>query len=166
MKVLAIDGSTKSTGWSVFENNKLLDYGLITASNKNVLDRIPVIVNGLMAVLLKYQPDEVVMEEVIPEDVNHNQTTYKSLMYLQAMIAIAFHQRGKALNFYTASEWRKKCGIHTGRGIKRDEVKAADIKFVADTYNLQVNDDIADAICIGYAYSHKTAVTQHGFIFE
>ena len=31
-------------------------------------------------------------------------------------------------------------------------VKQADIKFVKDKYNLDVNDDIADAIGIGYAY--------------
>ena len=46
--------------------------------------------------------------------------------------------------------WRKTCGIKTGRGVKRDLLKIADIKFVKDNYNIDVNDDVADAICIGY----------------
>lgn len=166
MKVLAIDGSTKSTGWAFFNNRKLVDSGVICAKNTNVLDRIPIIVNGLLQILSKYDPDEIIMEEVIPEDVNHNQVTFKSLIYLQAMTVLAFHSRGKVINFYTASEWRAKCGIQTGRGIKRDTVKAADIKFVLDNYSIETNDDIADAICIGHAYTHQTAITEHGFIFE
>ena len=48
--------------------------------------------------------------------------------------------------------WRKDCGIRTGRGIKREALKKADIQFVKDNYNIDVNDDIADAICIGHAY--------------
>ena len=166
MKVLAIDGSTKSTGWALFNNRKLVTYGIICANNNNVLDRIPIIVNGLLQILKEHNPDEIIMEEVIPEDVNHNQTTFKSLIYLQAMVALTFHKMGKKLNFYAASEWRKKCEIQTGRGIKRDMVKAADIQFVKDNYNIETNDDIADAICIGHAYTHQSIVTAQGFIFE
>ena len=69
------------------------------------------------------------------------------------------------MEFFTASEWRKRCGIRTGRGITRDKVKAADIKFVKDTYNIDANDDICDAICIGYAYTNgksTTIVTEDG----
>ena len=50
------------------------------------------------------------------------------------------------------SEWRAACGIHTGPRIKREELKAADIKFASETYGSISNDDEADAICIGHAY--------------
>ena len=86
-------------------------------------------------------------------------------MYLQGAVAVCFNKYGKKLEFFTASEWRKKCGIRTGRGIKRDTLKAADIKFVKDNYNLNVNDDIADAICIGYAYTN-IAKNEDGFEFK
>ena len=60
-----------------------------------------------------------------------------------------------AIEYVYPNEWRSKCGIKTGAGVKRQSLKPADIKFVKDTYNLDVNDDIADAIGIGQAYVHK-----------
>ena len=43
-------------------------------------------------------------------------------------------------------------GIHTGKGIKRDELKKKSQFLVKNIYNIDVNDDISDAICIGIAY--------------
>ena len=46
IKVLAIDGSTNSTGIAVFDNTKLIHYECITASGKT-LDRILKISNKI-----------------------------------------------------------------------------------------------------------------------
>lgn len=164
MKVLALDLSTKSTGWAVFENKKLIDSGCITASSTNVLNRISKITDELRIIYDRYLPDDIIVEEVLPEDVRHNQQVFKALMYMQAAVALEFNKSGKKLNFYVSSEWRKKCGIRTGRGITRDMVKAADIKFVKDNYNIDANDDVCDAICIGHAYTHSITVVD-GFEF-
>lgn len=166
MIVLALDLSTKSAGWAVFNDKKLVDSGCITASSTNVLDRISKITRELREVFDKFNPDEIIVEEVLPEDVRHNQQVFKALMYMQAAVALDFNKNGKKLNFYVSSEWRKKCGIRTGRGITREMVKAADIKFVKDNYNIDANDDICDAICIGHAYTHEKTVTEDGFEFK
>lgn len=166
MKVLALDLSTKSAGWAIFENNKLLDYGCITAASTNVLNRITVIKNELRIIYDRFIPDEIIVEEVLPEDVKHNQQVFKALMYMQAAVALEFNKNGKKLNFYVSSEWRKKCGIRTGRGITRDMVKAADINFVKKNYNIDANDDICDAICIGHAYVNQSKITDDGFEFK
>ena len=166
MKVLALDLSTKSAGWAVFENKKLIGSGCITASSTNVLNRIEKITNELEIIFNRYIPDNIIVEEVLPEDVKHNQQVFKALMYMQASVALAFNKRGKKLEFYVSSEWRKKCGIRTGRGITRDMVKAADIKFVKENYNINANDDICDAICIGHAYTHEKTITEDGFEFK
>ena len=165
MKVLALDLSTKSTGWAVFDGVDLIDKGCVTATSPNVLNRISKIIEALKEIYNKYLPQKVIVEEVLPDDVKHNQSVYKALMYLQAAVALEFNKYGKTLEFYTASEWRSKCGIRTGRGIKRDTLKAADIKFVKDNYNLNVNDDVADAVCIGHAYTHIPA-DDGGFEFK
>lgn len=164
MKVLALDLSTKSTGWAVFEDKKLVDSGCVTASGTNVLNRISKITDELRIIYDRYLPDDIIVEEVLPEDVRHNQQVFKALMYMQAAVALEFNKSGKKLNFYVSSEWRKKCGIRTGRGITRDMVKAADIKFVKDNYNIDANDDVCDAICIGHAYTHSITVVD-GFEF-
>ena len=43
---------------------------------------------------------------------------------------------GLKVDLFTASHWRSICGIHTGRGIKRDELKSASIKLVKMIYNI------------------------------
>jgi Holliday junction resolvasome RuvABC endonuclease subunit len=132
-------------------------------------EQIKKIIKELRVIFDKYKPDNIIVEEVLPEDVKHNQTVFKALMYLQAAVALEFNKDNKKLEFFVSSEWRKICGIRTGRGITRDTVKAADIKFVKDNYGLNVNDDIADAICIGYAYTHPiktTRITEDGFEFK
>jgi Holliday junction resolvasome RuvABC endonuclease subunit len=152
---LSLDLSTKSSGWAIFENTELQDYGCITAASTNLFNRIEKMITELNKIVDKYNPDKVIVEDVLPEDVRHNQNTFKALIYLQAIIAYEFNKKGKNLEFYTSSEWRKKCGIQTGRGIKRDTLKQADINFVKEHYNKNVNDDVADAICIGFAYTNK-----------
>ena len=56
------------------------------------------------------------------------------------------------MNLYTASHWRSQVGIKIGRGIKRDQLKTASKKIVKAIYNIDVNDDISDSICLGIAY--------------
>ena len=51
-----------------------------------------------------------------------------------------------------ANKWRKNLGIKTGRGIKRENLKPLDIKYVKDTYGIDANDDVCDAICLYTAY--------------
>ena len=43
--------------------------------------------------------------------------------------------------------------LKRGRGITRETLKQKDMEFVKEKFNKDVNDDEADAICIGYAYS-------------
>ena len=149
MITMALDLSTKSAGWAIFIDNTLKNSGCITANDINVLNRIDKITKELRELFNEYKPTNIIVEEVLPEDVKHNQQVFKALMYMQASVALEFNKDGKKLEFYTASEWRKKCGIRTGRGITRETLKAADINFVKNIYNLDVNDDIAEAILLG-----------------
>lgn len=155
MKILALDGSTKSTGWAIFDNANLLDYGCITASSADVINRIYKMTNELKQILTKY-PDikQIIVEEVRPDNgYQQNLKTFKALMYLQASIVFMIHDNFPQveINYTYPSSWRKSCGITTGRGIRREVLKQADIAFVKNIFNIEVNDDIADSICIGYA---------------
>ena len=75
-------------------------------------------------------------------------------MWLQGIIVIAAYECKKTIQiqFIGASEWRAAIKIKQGRGIKRDELKPRDIQYVQNKYNIKVNDDQADAICIFDAY--------------
>ena len=172
MITLALDLSTKSSGWSIFEGQELKDYGCITAGSANLYKRIDKMIEELEKVLLKYKIDNVVIEDVLPDDVKHNQNIYKALTYLQGFV-LHLLDRYKITNivFYTSSEWRKKCGIRTGQGIKRESLKPKDIEFVSNQFGINVNDDVADAICIGFASVggiikvSQRVITDDGFEF-
>lgn len=157
--ILALDLSTKSSGYAIFDNYSLVTYGCLTASSNDVIKRIQKIIIDLdNLVLNKYKDtiDKVVIEEVRPE-VGSNVTnlhTHKVLMWLQAALEFLLHEHYPKVKveYMYPSEWRKQCGIKTGRGVKREQLKLEDIKFVKQTFNLNVNDDEADAIGIGFAY--------------
>ena len=153
MYILALDLSTKSSGWSVFEEDKLIDYGCIGAGSANLFHRIDVMTSELEKILQKYKLNHVYIEDVYPEDVHSNIQVYKALVYLQGFILHLLDKYNLSHTFYTASEWRSKCGIHTGRGIRRETLKAKDIQFVQLQFGIKVNDDVADAIGIGFAAS-------------
>ena len=161
MKIISLDLSTRSTGWACFDGVKLVDFGCITASSTDVIKRIQKITTELSKVVSKYSDiEKVVVEEVRPENNQYgvgNLHTHKVLMWLQASIIFFLHDNYPKVQIeYTyPNEWRAACGIHTGRGIKRQSLKTADIKFVHDTYSVDVNDDIADAIGIGHAFVNK-----------
>lgn len=152
MTTLALDASTKNTGVAIFEDTKLIHYECISASSADSLNRIDKMVQKVRQLYNQYKPTHVVMEEVLPQDVKHNQTVYKALIYLQAAIVLELHKSKAKVDFTVASHWRSICGIRTGRGVKRQTLKKASQTLVKNTYNIDVNDDISDAVCIGMAY--------------
>lgn len=95
------------------------------------------------------------MEQVRPD---YNIHTAKVLMWLQAVIVVAAYEIDSKIqcDFINASEWRAALNMKQGRGIKRETLKQKDIQYVQDKYNIKVNDDQADAICIFDAYWQKS----------
>ena len=151
--ILTLDLSTKSSGWAIFQDKKLKKYGCITASSSNLFHRIDKMIMELTQVIDQSSPTIVVIEDPLPADVRHNIKTYKALTYLQGYVLHLLDDKGITnITFYTSSEWRSKCKIKTGPGIKRDVLKPKDVAFVKAEYGIDVNDDVADAISIGYAY--------------
>lgn len=159
MKIMAIDGSTKSSGCAIFNDTKLETYYCLTASSTDVIKRINKIIAQLEQILINNPAiEKIILEEVLPENGLQNIKTHKALMYLQAAIIFLVHEKFKdiKIEYIYPSEWRRICGIKTGAGIRRETLKQKDIDFVKRIYGIDVNDDIADAACIGYAYINKT----------
>lgn len=158
MTILSIDASTKSSGWAVYEETSLKDYGCITASSTDLFKRIHKMVDELDVIIAKYAVQKIILEEVRPDEIGSrsNLATHKALMFLQGAIAMMVHDKYSkiTIEYLYPSEWRKCCKIKTGRGVVRETVKQRDIRFVEETFGIKVNDDIADAIGLGYAHLH------------
>ena len=155
MKILALDLSTKSSGWAYFEEGGLIDHGCITSASTDLIKRIYKMKDGIAEILTKYPVNKIIVEEVRPEGGYGvgNTKTHRALMWLQAATAFLLYEKFPNINidYIYPSSWRATLGIKNGRGIKRTTLKEADIQFVKDKYNIEVNDDEADAICIGLA---------------
>ena len=158
MTILSIDASTKSSGWAVYEGTSLKDYGCITASSTDLFKRIHKMVDELDVIIAKYAVQKIILEEVRPDEIGSrsNLATHKALMFLQGAVAMMVHDKYSkiTIEYLYPSEWRKCCKIKTGRGVVRETVKQRDIRFVEETFGIKVNDDIADAIGLGYAHLH------------
>lgn len=157
MNLIAIDASTKSSGIAIYKHNKLQQTECIKATSSDLFNRIKKMVIQIDKLLVQNPDLEYLILEQVRQDGFKNIKTYKALMYLQGCIMLLVHQKHKHIEvqFLYPSEWRKVCQIKQGRGVQRTSQKQNDIQWVKENFNLQVNDDIADAIGIGYAYINK-----------
>lgn len=157
MKIISIDASTKSCGIAIFDNEELIQYDCITASSTNLIKRIYKVVEGIENILKECPVEVLILEEVRPQNNQYgagNIQTHRALMFLQAAINFMIYDKFSniKIEYLYPSEWRKYCGIKQGQGVRREQLKQEDIEWVKNKYKVDVNDDIADAIGIGYGY--------------
>lgn len=154
MRLLALDLSTKSSGYAVGQDGILKTHGCITASSRNVVKRIIKMRDQLKQVIKANNVEKIIIQEVRPQ---YNLHTGKVLTWLQAIIIVAAYQIDPSIEyeFIGASSWRAALKIKQGRGVRREQQKPLDIQYVQNKYNITVNDDQADAICIFDAYWEK-----------
>lgn len=154
---LFLDLSSKASGWCVADQNEnILEYGCIKDSSTDVLKRIVTMANSIQNIIKKYNIKYLIAEEVRQE--RSNSRTQKVLTWVQGAVLLKMYEEDPSIEyvFIQPSSWRSQLGIKTGRGIKREELKQADIDYVNNKYNLNIDsDDIADAICIKDAYFIK-----------
>ena len=157
MNILAVDASTKSSGIAIYKHDKLVQYTCITATSPDLFSRIKVMLLGIKEILQNNLDIDYIILEQVRQQGFINIKTYKALMYLQGCIALLIHQSFKhiRIDFLYPSQWRKVCKIKQGRGVQRTAQKQNDINWVKENFNIDVNDDIADAIGLGYAYINK-----------
>lgn len=147
MNILALDLSTKSSGWATSIEDKM-EYGCITASSADPKARIIKMRDAVLDIIKKYNITKIIAEEVRPD--LQNSHTQKLLTWLQSAIVLSTYEYDKTIEveFILPNSWRSKIGIKTGAGVKRETLKAKDIEYVKTKYGIVVNDDIADAIGI------------------
>ena len=165
--LLSLDTSSAKTGWAIFENGIYEESGVLDWSHvKETEDRLLIMYIDIIQLINKYEPNILVIEkDIVGSGKRQNMSTINTLVKLIGGIWAYCVQLNMdtPMNFqtgefnvyyveYTPSEWRKLVGI-TAR--KRDDCKTASIKRIKDIYNLDVDDNEADAINIGEAYINE-----------
>ena len=151
--LLSLDTSTTSTGWAVFQNGVYQDSGVIDKFKKerNGYKRLELMVKELLSNIEQLNPDIIVIEKDV---VFGNMKVIDMLMKIIGAVYGFCLTNGIVYYEFAPSEWRKYVKLQAF-GKKRTEFKQASIKFIKDNFNKEVNDDEADAICVGVAYCKK-----------
>ena len=150
--ILALDQSTSATGWALFKNKELYDYGVFKTEgyeDSKIED---------MRKWFEKKIDEITLDptadlKIVLEDIQMQRNdvkTFKVLAHLQGVLINTFFRKKEkiqsGLSIYYSSEWKSTCGI---KGKSRTEQKNNAQLFILATYKIKVTQDTCDAICLG-----------------
>lgn len=163
MIYLALDQALQITGWAIFEDSKLIDYGNFRVpANKSIEVRLNAIMKELSELENKFNFQNVFFEDI---QAQQNKETYKKLAYVQAAIMIWCYNTEHKFNILSPSHWRSvlKDRYKVSFGKSRAEQKKAAQELVRQQLNIQATEDEYDAICIGLAGIYEKNKTKSAF---
>lgn len=154
VKVCSIDSSTRKTGMALFLDGELNTYQLIDLStSKDTADeRINIMGRNMLLLLSHWCPEIVYIEE--PQGHGQNVKLVNMLCQIIGIVRGWCIENKAYFEVVSPSVWRKYLGMSQG-GKKRAELKEESKRVVKDTYDVDVNDDVADAINIGNAMINR-----------
>ena len=170
MRLLSLDLSISSTGYSVYEvleknSFEILTYGRIPTNKIDFLfngeycedKRTNHIGDVVNTIIQDYQIDKIGIENTF---VGGNNSISMSLKKLVGVVSRVCYLQGIVPVYMLASQWRKILGING----KKNEKKIATYEFVRDNIidigelkstGKYKNEDLYDSLAIGYAYLKK-----------
>ena len=155
MKILALDQSTRVTGWAVFADDVLQEYGKFDAENAgaDIGKRLTYIREKVKALIDKHNIEKILIEEIqLQNTVGNNVVTYKKLAYVQAILIQMLDELKLPYEIIASSSWKSTLGI---KGRARAEQKKNAQIYVNTVYGIKATQDECDSICIGTHYSKK-----------
>ena len=156
MKILALDQASMITGWSVFDDEKLVAYGrLEMPKGSSVGERLVIIRNGVKALIDEYQITYVGFEDIqMQTSVGNNVQTFKVLANVFGVILELCEELHMPYSVVSSVTWKSTFAI---KGRQRAEQKRNAQLYVENTYHVQATQDECDAICIGAHIAKKNA---------
>lgn len=157
MILLALDQSSITTGYAVFNDNTLINYGKFTVEGSIIGDRLMKIKIKIKELIDSYNPEIIIFEDIqLQDNVQNNVQTFKVLAHVQGILHEMFTQLKIPYKCILSGTWKSSLNI---KGQTRKEQKKNAQKYVEDNYNIIASEDIADAICLGTSYNltQKTA---------
>ena len=161
-KLLALDQSSRITGWAIFADGKLEKHGKFNAENagSTIAERLNYIRNKVRDLIEENNITEVILEDIqMQGNVVNNVQTFKTLAEVFGVISELLVEMKIPQSAVLASSWKSGLGI---KGRARAEQKRAAQEWVVTTYGVRPTQDECDAVCIG-SYCGKTNNAVEGF---
>lgn len=151
MRLIAMDQSTKKSGYAIFDDGQYVASGVLDLSkSKDDTDtRSFEMAKMIWNIIDIYKPNEMVIENV------QQQTSPKTLIIL-ARLAGMILGYAKAQNIETTillpTEWRRVLGYTQGPKVKREKLKQQSIDYIKERFGIERSEDECEALAIGCAY--------------
>ncbi len=155
MKILALDQATRTSGWSIWEDSQLIDFGKFTFDDADISKRIHKVCVMVSILMMKNKPDKVVLEDIAMQGQINNVQTFKALAQLQGALIELCQWRHIQCEIWTPNQWRAECHFLKGNDKDRNSQKKIAQDWVLKKIGKKCTQDEADAICIGYAADHS-----------
>lgn len=156
IRILAIDQATKNCGFCVIDKTdgvvSIERLGSVELEGDAYEARIAAFKKWLELTIKKENIDYVSMEDI---QFQRNQKTYKILAEMLGVMKNCCIELGVECSVVPPVTWKSYCGI---KGRKRAEQKENTIYTVKKELGIDVGEDTADAICIGF-FASEWAIT-------
>lgn len=151
--ILALDQSSRITGYAIFINNQLTASGTFTVADDYIPDRLVKIRNKVISLIEQYNIDKVLLEDIQMQTQVNNVSTHKILAEVLGVLEELCAERKISHEVIHSQTWKSGLAI---KGRDRTAQKKNAQEYVAITYNKKVSQDESDAICIGSHYIKQT----------
>ena len=146
-RVFALDQATHKTGWAIFDNAKLVRYGVLEVEGDDEIKRFHEIKYWLVGMVAVWQPDIVAIEGIqYQTNIGMGVTTFQTLARLQGILMEACYELRVPYKVCPTNTWRAHCGV---KGRTRVDKKRSMQLLVKEWFDITVTDDESDAIGIG-----------------
>ena len=162
MITIGLDCSTTSSGWCVFDNDILIDYGVVKSDVSDWHKRLWHQAKVFGELFDLYKPEKIYMEDV-PLNLNGGAKVVVMLGAVQGMVYGVAASRQIDIQFIQPSAWRSPLGLYSGTrsGTTRAELKKKSVEKANELFGLDLIykspsskfncDDISDAILLCYS---------------
>lgn len=157
MIFIAFDQSSNDSGYSVYNDRQLQDYGKFRTKGYEFFDKVIETQEFVYEIIGEYYQEgkkiKIALEDIQMQS-RGGVDTFKKLAQLQGVLMISIMRNfpEAEIEFIFASSWKSFNGV-TGRD-RTAQKRNAQAK-VKELYNINVTQDEADAILMGRHMSHK-----------
>ena len=145
--LLALDQASVTSGYAVFKNGDLVDYGKFTFNDDVIAERLVKIRAKVIELIEEHDIDEVAFEDIqMQGNVTNNVQTFKVLSEVFGVVSEVLQEKKMKYTVVMSGTWKSTLGI---KGRTRPEQKRNAQEYVLQTYNVKAIQDVCDAICIG-----------------
>ncbi|MER2598678.1 MAG: crossover junction endodeoxyribonuclease RuvC [Caldilineales bacterium] len=155
MRVLGIDPGTAITGYGVLdaddgELNLAVAGAILTAAGTPLPERLLTIYNELTALVVRYQPQAVAVEELF---FSRNTTTAMSVGQARGVVLLCAAQAGLPIYHYKPTEVKQAVSGYGGA----DKAQMQEmVRLLLGLPAVLKPDDAADAVAIAICHAHSS----------